>query len=1645
MNHQLYIHITEQCKNEARTFNLLDQLEKLKARVERDQNLMQFEVFEFPYQVKKYFAYQYRLVTHLQTIHYENKDYRILTFLKIYHRGDKSYEKWYINAKQYGDSVYKQRNVAKEIDELLPILAQQDDDIQYVQSEYLYLLRNYRVDILRLGHQPSEYYQETLTWQYDIAPKLSPELLQKHHTTLFHAIEKHENTVFHFDNKQIKNIIPPFQQYEPIIYQPHIQCAMQDNPPYLGLKAENHDNYHRAVPLELAYDDKLWSLAQQTHLPFQLNALQQQCIDSLFNKYQSYPFIVQADKNTGKTTLLALLYAHFYVQEPIENVLPCLFLCEEHEIEYLHHSIKNYIQLCQDWHPLPEQYKNIQQVLNKSCISLKKYLWQHLNIEQKKQFCDELYIDENKFYQMYHAQFTQQYSKEVQLSVEISPLIWRVIKYCIKGTHIDKPALNNKLAELLTEDEFQFIYDKVYKNWYLPLQQNQKYWDIQDLISYIDQYDIPLTPYSALLCENSQRYSEIGLSFILKQNYWIKNGHTEQISQIPLIFMSYNSPEDYIHSWQEQLYRILNEIIHFNQYDNQNASALKPIIPYIYQDRINSITSLFNYYYNFLGLSKHIIQDPHETPTIPNNIYFVSEEKKEYIIPLLQQHVVEWVIYDDKYRIINKYWQDDPKYTDKFFHQFYDARIMKRSSHLPNKNKALILVNFDCILHEFYQYLEYSEYATPMQRYRMECLLHDLEIALQQGLQDIFIVSGHKQYFKLWQDFFYRTHLQNNLKNYQAMVQYRNPNQENSIQFKAVEFSDIEQFYTVHHKELPEPDTPLLHYVHLLKNNKIEQSIISEKIYYFECHFQENDQFDYEVISYYSLNKIDSFFKKFRKHRFQYKMIALFLVLEDLENLRKYSQFMPEYFKIHFDSLVLTHDTEPSTLWVELFIQLYERILKQPVYQYNHHDVWLDFWSRMNEGFYQQFLLCPQVSQELYHKIYQQVYYARQEGLLYSLPVLALIKTRLHKYVEAIQDCEYLREIGVLHNYPFFYHQAKMQTIEHIGERLDYLLFVLDDIEPRFKVEELLKMNLNELQAEYWEKILQYLYEEDELEPILSHLLPSIDSQDVLERLYQFCKMNPDTEAFSVRVRRIKTLWASLSNDWFIIEDRLEHFKPINNFEDIRHSLMAHFQNVQQNKNRQKNKVKNTYTFDEEVLDILYALNLSQKIYVPTSLEAWQEYKKFDRVNTVFELLKNIFALTKDDEDLTWKTGFQSIRALCCLMEKSPNLEMPFSLYLQLLHEYNEKEVLYPFFLERLFVISKRIQIYEADNTELLENVQRFETKFKKELQKFNVDNLELNPPVLKYVSELLKSILAISPKENQILQQLEREEAKEKERLEAQRLAKEEAQRLEAERLAREAQQRLEAERIAEEQRLEAERIAREEQQRLEAERIAEEQRLEAERIAEKQRIEAERIAEEQRIEEERLAREEQQRLEAERLAKEEAQRLEAERLAREEQQRLENERLAQTETVMTEPENIAQQTTTETISVPEMTQAVASTPIPPTANVTPSPSPAPSHLNFTPAPLFEMASRKATTEMVLFGLRIFVSRVHQRLNIEDVNTGERWSLQLNSQHIQSDWQYQQQQNMYHISALRINIIVLSEYIQIQHLEYGISTQIQL
>ena len=86
--------------------------------------------------------------------------------------------------------------------------------------------------------------------------------------------------------------------------------------------------------------------------------------------------------------------------------------------------------------------------------------------------------------------------------------------------------------------------------------------------------------------------------------------------------------------------------------------------------------------------------------------------------------------------------------------------------------------------------------------------------------------------------------------------------------------------------------------------------------------------------------------------------------------------------------------------------------------------------------------------------------------------------------------------------------------------------------------------NMNELQLSYWDKILPYLEDVQELESVLSYLLPDIHNPDILKRIYDYCKDEDIANEFENRLQRLLTVQACFCSDWQYVIERIEYYKP---------------------------------------------------------------------------------------------------------------------------------------------------------------------------------------------------------------------------------------------------------------------------------------------------------------------------------------------------------------------------------------------------------------------------------------------------------------------------------------------------------------------
>ncbi len=499
------------------------------------------------------------------------------------------------------------------------------------------------------------------------------------------------------------------------------------------------------------------------------------------------------------------------------------------------------------------------------------------------------------------------------------------------------------------------------------------------------------------------------------------------------------------------------------------------------------------------------------------------------------------------------------------------------------------------------------------------------------------------------------------------------------------------------------------------------------------------------------------------------------------------------------------------------------------------------------------------------------------------------------------------------------------------------------------------------------------------------------------------------------------TVRACLSGDLVYVLEKLKGYVPAD-INDAIHRLALGGFKIQVNQRKTKSgSHKTPQKIPDEVGDILHGLNFCPALKVCQTQEEYAQYAQMPHIDELFTTLRKMFSHQANHghyPSVSWNTGFSMSRYLLVLLEKSPNPFDPIVAYSCLLDAQNGKTPLSDFALERLSILMNSAAIFDENNEPIIDETHQkqfavIQQEFKKLIKNAAIvipdDPYNLHHLGIKSKEDRIGSILALTNQEN-----TERQRAKQA-AIKAQK-DRETQEKLRAEKERQQAERQLKREREYEKSKQERQERERKEKERKEQERLQQE-RLEQER-------------------------KEQERKEKERLEQEQAQKaqLEKERLEQErkEQERLEQERLAQEKLAQ---EQVQEQARLAQGLAQDLTQECQNQNLAPTPPVTPNPQQEPPQQTPTAAPMLSapiMESVSATCELTFFCYRVFFSRLYQRFNVENLQTGERWSLHLPTGQVQSDWHYQTAANVYHLMSVPLSIYSEQQQIRLHHRQQG-------
>lgn len=1578
----MYVFISDVCQQEAKTYGIEDKIQQLIQWVENSsyQTFTDlFEMFAHPYYVRKGVAYKFRLLVKMLDIMIDEQPQQIVVFFRIFCRGDKDYNTLFHKADQHGDFFYNQQNldnlVVESLKQQLNHIQQQPTYQLISPSDSLTYFLQAKTNLLQLQSCPEqlEYYRESASWVYGVRPSLHQTDMEKTFETMQSVLEKGKTEHLYVDDTEIL-----FTAQPPMVLAEAYDMTI--------------DQFSRILPADILLDSVAWSYQQRHQLPFYLNRFQQQVCDKVFGDNQKFPLLVNAPAQQGKTSLLAMLMVHYSFCYDVENQndYPCLLLCSAYKKDAIRQEIGYYIQQLLHTRQLKEPQTN----LAMCCMDMEQLLTE-LGIDSEM-FDAEKYVDAQEFINLWKK---APFIKNNQINDISMTLAWFVIQHLIKGEmgivgtgKLYSETLDNYSG--LTPEIFQTIYQKIWLEWYKPLNDNG-YWDMQDALAYINKMDNFPLKYRAILIDDSEQYSKLAIQTVLKCSVWWQQ--SELFAQSPIIFMGnrFASFPAQLFDWQDEIITLLNRY-----YQLQHPNEFLEIQRIHYQaDFVSSIHYALQMQRSKTNLIKFKQDITSTTELLHTSIYFVDVANKDLVHALLLNKKIPLIVNTGR-RNVHNYIKHNSRIFDWF--DYIDLSQMDIPAYsvdnLPSKSYQIALLGF--VYDEFAQFSQSEQefaFLSFDERYRLDNRLNMVRLVMQQGLKKIFIL-GNQQDFELWQQLFAPVMMNDHV----------------------LRVPTVEDIYPAYYQQL---ENMLQQRQDALESGDIEQ-IFAVALQHF--HRYEYQEYLYLLLKICEKNQdYHDYFGVIRNEQQKYLTFSYLWQTQQWQIWLDYAEYCPKSLQGNLIALQIMYDVPVKKTRHQAFIQASVSYVEQL-----ELEEWADFWQQLFIPMMEK--LCNQTTDINWLALTNRFHDLREKGVYIPNYLFAMAYHRQQLDDKALVYWKNAEQMSETDELPDIYYQLLL-THAHDWRQTIVPLIHLNKLGELMTT--LTTENLNELQAEYWDKILDYLEDEDELEPVLLYLLPKIHNQDILERIFIYCQ---DTEVmsdnFMTRLQRLKTLQACLSGDWDVVIERLQYYVPVQDTDDILTKLSQVFPQTTKKTMKGPNHSQTTILRNkppkpqDEVIDILYALNLNPALYLAENVEDFDKYSELPYVKEIFNLIRQILSMKNSDDvdGVLWNADFPEARSLAYLLEKSDNLMDALSMYGNIVH-FSQNKTLKVFAIERAYLLLERAKAFLTikvnsndkeddeeyqENVENLENTQKLINYMEKEFGKLlkTVAKNETPPelPILKTDEELVKKILALTDKEHKEMQRLEQE----------QKNALKEQQ-AEQERLEREAKQKAE-----EEEKIQKALLAKQEKERLEKEQ-AERERQEQQRLAKEQ--EEQQRLEQERLEQERLAQEqaERERQEQERLAKEQAeqQRLEQERL---EQQRLLEEKRQQ-ELSAVEQSVVNQQQEAQPI-LHNMTETAQNLPISPT---------------FTQNSISPTTATKATSELQFFQWRIFVARLHQRINIEDTTTGQRCSIYWATGTIQSDWQYQQHNGRFEFTHLPLVITTQAQQITLFHVEHGIQLTI--
>lgn len=385
-------------------------------------------------------------------------------------------------------------------------------------------------------------------------------------------------------------------------------------------------NTYRAYPRWTIKNDDLWFVIQKNDELSNLSLTQDQL---LFFKDFSFPYYINGQAGSGKSTMLYYLFSNAYYYKCQNYISGNLIFLTENKF-LLDHTKKAVFDLLSNNPEFDglsaEQISEVEQNFS----SFKDFLIGQIPDGDKENFQDSKYLNYARFKELYDESYIKKSTKKKYTAEES----WFTITTYIYGydslkkiTSQDYVASVYNKSQKIPQEKFEGI-EKTVLPFYEKLIDEDNYWDKLKVIRYLEYNEVKIPKYSLVVCDEAQDFCRVELRFILKLSAYL-DYDLSNLTQIPIVFAG--DPNQTVNptgfrerEMTEMLHTELKELSQFNY--KKEESVYNPKYNYRSKQPVVTLANFIQYYrkkkFDIRLVKPQIPKRPEDTPEPVPNIFF---------------------------------------------------------------------------------------------------------------------------------------------------------------------------------------------------------------------------------------------------------------------------------------------------------------------------------------------------------------------------------------------------------------------------------------------------------------------------------------------------------------------------------------------------------------------------------------------------------------------------------------------------------------------------------------------------------------------------------------------------------------------------------------------------------------------------------------------------------------------------------------------------------------------------------------------------------------------------------------------------------------------------------------------------------------